>query len=150
RELGADLRLAPLDAPPQAGSLLTRGPVGWARSWCRGFGRILGSAEFRSLGRRCLETDPIGRLPRYLLEKYPGLDRGLRRALGTDAAVIYRRPGPDTEDLLRIRPRGGLIRIDAARKALGYEPRVPRERALELTLSWLQCARLVKGFGERI
>jgi hypothetical protein len=35
-----------------------------------------------------------------------------------------------------------LIRIDEARKVLGYAAAVPRERAMGLTLEWVRYARL--------
>jgi nucleoside-diphosphate-sugar epimerase len=56
--------------------------------------------------------------------------------------MIYRRPGHAPEDIMKVRGIPALIRIDKARQVLGYEPVVPRERALELTLEWLRHIRL--------
>jgi hypothetical protein len=56
--------------------------------------------------------------------------------------TIYRRPGLAAEDVLPIRPRPGRIRIDGARRALGYEPAVRRDRAKDLTLAWVRHVRL--------
>ena len=70
------------------------------------------------------------------------LDRTVRRIFKSDAVAIYRRPEALAEDVLKIRPRPGLIRIDAARNVLGYTPMVSRERAMDLTLEWVRYARL--------
>lgn len=139
RALGAELRTA---LPEPAGPRPVGGPLGWARAWWRGGTAVLTSPEFRALGHRVLRTDPLGRLPRHLLQRHPGLERRLHRQLGTDAAVIYRRPPGDAEDLLTIGPSPGRIRVDEARRLLGYAPPVPRQRAMELTLEWLRHARL--------
>jgi hypothetical protein len=77
------------------------------------------------------------------LDGSPRFDRMVRRLLKTDAVVVYRRPEAAAEDVLTIRPRPGLIRIDEARKVLGYAPAVTRERAMGLTLEWVRYARLV-------
>jgi hypothetical protein len=103
---------------------------------------VLTSPEFRGLGKRFLNTDPLGRLPRWLLERFPGLDRRVRRLVGTDTVMVYRRPAPRAEDVMKVRPRSGLIRIDKARKVLGYAPPVGRDQALGLTLDWLRHAGL--------
>jgi predicted dehydrogenase/nucleoside-diphosphate-sugar epimerase len=142
RELGAELRTAPADEAPRRSWWPGWGPLAWPGAWFRGLKAVLTSAEFRALGKRVLRTDPIGRLPRWLLERCPWLDRGLRRLVGTEATVIYRRPAPAVEDVMRVRPRTGLICIAKARRLLGYEPPVPRERALELTAKWIRHARL--------
>jgi hypothetical protein len=57
---------------------------------------------------------------------------------------MYRRPAPGpavAEALLGSSPF--LVRVDKARRVLGYQPLVPRPRALELTLEWVRHARLV-------
>jgi hypothetical protein len=79
------------------------------RSWYRAGVAIATSQEFRSFGRRILQTDPIGRLPRTLLERSPDLDGRLLRLLGTDAAVIYRRPDPARGDVIRFLPHPGTL-----------------------------------------
>jgi predicted dehydrogenase/nucleoside-diphosphate-sugar epimerase len=140
RELGHELRTAPPDTVASAGR--DGGPLGWVRSWTRATVELLTSPEFRGLGRRFLERHPLGRLPRWVLERSPALDRGLRTLLKTDPVLIYRRPGTAAEDVTRIRPRPGRIKVDRARRLLGYEPAVPRDRAMGLTLEWVRYARL--------
>jgi predicted dehydrogenase/nucleoside-diphosphate-sugar epimerase len=141
RRMGAEL----IEAPPEPAGAARRGgrwPLGWVRSWYQGGITLVKSPEFRGLGRRFLQTDPVGRLPRSLLERSPSLERRLLRLLGTDTAVIYRRGAAEAEDLLRVRPRPAQIRTDRARRLLGYEPAVDRDRAMGLTWEWLRDARI--------
>jgi predicted dehydrogenase/nucleoside-diphosphate-sugar epimerase len=133
-----ELRTAPKEALPPA----RWRPFGWVRSWARGTADLLTSPESRALGKRFLMRHPLGAIPRRMLDASPRFDRTIRRLLKTDAVVVYRRPGVAAEDVLTIRPRLGLIRIDEARKGLGYTPAVSRERAMELTLEWVRYARL--------
>jgi nucleoside-diphosphate-sugar epimerase len=118
-------------------------PIAWLKSWTRGTADLLTSPEFRALGKRFLAKHPLGTVPRRLLDSSPRFDRAVRRLLRTDAVTIYRRPDAAVEEALKIRPRPGLIRIDEARKVLGYTAAVPRERAMDLTLEWVRYARLV-------
>jgi predicted dehydrogenase/nucleoside-diphosphate-sugar epimerase len=119
-------------------------PLRGLLAWCRAGKEIFASAEFKSLLKKSLNTDPPGRLPRWLLERFPGLERGLRRRLRMDRPVIYRRPEPAAlGGPVCVTPRQGRICIDRARKVLGYEPLVPRERALQLTWEWACHARIV-------
>jgi predicted dehydrogenase/nucleoside-diphosphate-sugar epimerase len=139
--LGRELRSAPPDAVAATRSGWT--PFGWLRSWTRGSVDLVTSAEFRALGKRFLAKHPLGALPRRLLDGSPRFDRAVRRLLKTDPVTIYRRPDPRAEDVLNVRPRLGLIRIDESRKVLGYAAVVPRVRAMDLTLEWVRYAGLV-------
>jgi predicted dehydrogenase/nucleoside-diphosphate-sugar epimerase len=140
RALGATVRTAPAEPPPRR-AFWSR-PLRWLGSWWGGARTILTSAELRALGKRVLRTRPWGTLPRWFLERFPGVDRRVRRLVGTEAVTVYRRPEAATADVMKVRPRGGLVRVDKARRVLGYQPVVPRERAMELTLEWLREARL--------
>ncbi len=143
--MGAELPRMPGGSRPSR--VRARGPAAWLASWWRVGGLILKSPEFRAFGRRVLQTDPIGRLPRLLLERYPMLESRLLRGLGSDAVEIYRRPTSDDSDMMEIRPRPATIRVEKARQILGYDPPIKRERALALTLDWLESARLVGSRG---
>ena len=94
--------------------------------WVSGLKEVLTSAEFRAFGRKILETDPHGRLPRWVLGSFPGIEHGLRRALGTDSRPIYRAPATAEIGSLVRRPRPVLVRSDKARRVLGYQADVPR------------------------
>jgi predicted dehydrogenase/nucleoside-diphosphate-sugar epimerase len=119
-----------------------RSPFGWLSSLMGGTADLLTSPEFRGLGRRFLERHPLGRIPRRMLERSSWLDRSVRKLLRTDAVDVYRRPAAPAVDALTMHSRFGPVLIEATRKQLGYEPAVPREKAMELTLKWVRAARL--------
>jgi predicted dehydrogenase/nucleoside-diphosphate-sugar epimerase len=137
-DLAARLGVVVRTAPPAAPQVVAGwNPLRPLLAWGRGFKDICASAECKALLKRALNTDPPGRLPRWLLGRFPGIERWLRRRLGMDRPVIYRRPvagGPGA--LFRVTPRRGSICIDKARKVLGYGQVVSREQALELTWEW--------------
>ncbi len=136
RHLGATLRTAPRGsepAPAKRGGLLS-----WPRVWWRTSVEVLRSPEFRALGKRILNGHPIGKLPRWALGRFGWLDERVKRLVGTDAVMIYRRPQPAADEVMKFPPRGGCVRVDKARRLLGYEPPVSRARAMELTLGWIR------------
>jgi predicted dehydrogenase/nucleoside-diphosphate-sugar epimerase len=139
--LGRQLRTAQFEPVAAIGSGWA--PLGWLKSWTRGTADLLTSPEFRALGKRFLTKHPLGTVPRRLLDSSPRFDRAVRRLLKSDPVTIYRRPDSAVEDVLKIRPRPGLIRIDEARKVIGYTTAVPRARAMDLTLDWVRYARIV-------
>jgi predicted dehydrogenase/nucleoside-diphosphate-sugar epimerase len=115
----------------------------WPGSWLSGMKTVLRSSEFRALGRRVLETDPLGRLPRWMLARSPALEGWLRRRLGSGTAEVYRRPMAKSPAVLKMGGSSFSVNIDKARRVLGYIPPVPPERAMELTLAWVRHARFV-------
>ena len=121
--LGRDLRKIPSET--QSAAKARWNPFRWIGSWTRGSIDLITSPEFRALGKRFLAKHPLGAAPRWLLDSSPRCDRAMRRLLKTDAVTIYRRPESAGEDELKIRPRPGLIRIDEARKVLGYARQFP-------------------------
>jgi nucleoside-diphosphate-sugar epimerase len=138
-ELGLHVGTRPPDASGNSG----RRKAGALRSFWNGGLSIAKSSELRGLGRRVLETDPIGTLPRGLLERSPGLDRRLRKLVGADAATVYR-PAAESEssDVYEVLPRQTRISVEKARRVLGYEPVVAKDVALKTTLDWLRVAGL--------
>jgi predicted dehydrogenase/nucleoside-diphosphate-sugar epimerase len=140
-QLGLPLRTEPASLPARR-----RGwqPWRWPAAWLRGVRDIVLSAEVKALIKKVLNTEPIGRLPRLVLEGTPGLERWLRRCFGADRPPIYRRPGlARAGEPMVITGRKGCVRIDKARKVLGYAPVVAPPRALELTWQWARHAGLV-------
>jgi predicted dehydrogenase/nucleoside-diphosphate-sugar epimerase len=138
--LGTSVRTAVL--PPAPCRRLR--PFGWVRALGRGLIDVVASAESKALLKKALKTDPVGSLPRRLLERFPGVEAWLRRRLGMDRPVIYRRSdATGAAATFAVTGRPGCVRIDKARKVLGYEPVVPREKALELTWEWACHVRLV-------
>ncbi len=56
--------------------------------------------------------------------------------VGTEPVMIYRRRCIAKPDIMTVKSIPALVCIDKARRVLGYEPVIPRERAMELTLEW--------------
>jgi predicted dehydrogenase/nucleoside-diphosphate-sugar epimerase len=124
---------------------LIRTEFGWHLSWFRGCKTVLTSSEFKALGKRVLNTDPLGALPRWLLRRSPGLEGWLRRRLGANELPLYRRPEPEEgKDWAEHGSAGFLVSSTKAQQVLGWQPVVSRSRAMDLTLEWVQYARLAK------
>lgn len=119
---------------------LIRTVSGWPLSWFRGCKTVLTSSEFKALGKSVLNNDPLGTLPRWLLKRAPGLEGWLRRCV----LPLYRRPEPEGKDWVEMGSAGFLVSSAKAQRVLGWQPLVSRSRAMELTLEWVQYARLAK------
>jgi nucleoside-diphosphate-sugar epimerase len=116
-----------------------QGLVGGIRS-------IVKSPEFKRFGRKLLDTDPIGTLPRLTLERVPATERFLRRVVGADDSLpVYKREARASGDIVAMGSGGALVKIDKLRRVLGFEPPVPFARALELTLQWARHSRVISG-----
>jgi len=113
-------------------------------SWFRGCKTVLTSSEFRALGKRVLNTDPIGTVPRWLLQRSPELQKWLRRRFGTDKLPLYRQPEPESKEWAQYGSAGFLVSSTKAQQVLGWQPSVSRSRAMDLTLKWVQHAGLAK------
>ena len=111
--------------------------------WVRGFKDVLTSSEFRALGKRVLKTDPLGTLPRWLLQRAPGL-QGWLQSLVAGGLPVYRRPEPEGKDWEQYGSAGFLVSSAKAQQVLSWQPLVSRSRAMDLTLKWVQYAQLVK------
>ncbi|MFL5341519.1 MAG: NAD-dependent epimerase/dehydratase family protein, partial [Gemmataceae bacterium] len=134
------------DGPDRGAARGGRGALGWLASWGRGVKSVVTSAEFRALGKRVLQTDPLGTLPRWALQRYPGLRRRVRSLVkASDGAPVYRRPAataPNADDVVEMGLSRYFVSSEKARRVLGYTPVVSRQRAMELTLEWVRYARL--------
>ena len=139
----ADLRFAAAPENVQRRHWPGRSAVEWASQWGRAARKVVTSAEFKALGLEVLNTDPIGRWPREMLQRSPGLRRWVRRRLGMNQATIYRRPGLDAGDVFNFRSRPAVASIDKAERLLGYRPPVSRDVGMKRTLDWLRYARIV-------
>jgi predicted dehydrogenase/nucleoside-diphosphate-sugar epimerase len=114
-------------------------------AWGRAFKTILTSSELRALGRRALQSDPVGTLPRKAMDHFGRFDRAVRRMVGaSDALPLYRREAEaSASDWVEMGSSGALVSIAKARRLLGYNPPVSIEAGMDLTLQWIQHARLV-------
>jgi predicted dehydrogenase/nucleoside-diphosphate-sugar epimerase len=119
---------------PRAPGLLAR--------WRSGLGDVMMSPELRAFARKCIQTDPVGVIPRKLWEDVPALRRRLQSALGMTEAMVYRPETPSEESPMVFRTESALVLTDKAETVLGYRPAVSRARAMELTLKWAQHSRL--------
>ncbi len=94
-QLNLDVSTVPIRNTRQNGhSSAFKSMLAWPQAVMRGMGEIVGSAEFKTFGRRVLQTDPIGTVPRKALDRVPGLERGVpAHALGptTRFPCIYRK-----------------------------------------------------------
>ena len=117
----------------------------WPSACYRGCKNVLTAPEFKAFGRKVLQTDPLGTLPRWLLKRIPGCEGLARRIIGAnDELPIYRRSSlAESGEIAEMGSDSVRISIDKVCRALDYRPIVSRERALELTLEWVQHARLV-------
>lgn len=145
QQCGFDLSQAPIKEPysslgnSYAQELFTR-----LESWYGGLQTLLTSSELRALGRRVLQTDPWGQLPRWALEHFPGFERFVRRCLKADASLpIYQRPAKSVSEGIGMGSGGSILSIAKAQRVLGYQPPISREYAMQLTLHWIQYARLL-------
>jgi nucleoside-diphosphate-sugar epimerase len=102
---------------------------------------VLSSSECKEFVKKVLSTDPLGSLPRHVLEHAPWLEQWLRRRMGSDKPVIYVRE-PDVDgDTLSISPVRAVVSADKARRLLKYTPLVSRQQALQRTLEWIRYSR---------
>jgi predicted dehydrogenase/nucleoside-diphosphate-sugar epimerase len=105
---------------------------------------VVTSPEFKKLGRKVLDTDPLGTVPRWTLERLPATERVLRRMVGADDSLpLYRREPRAPADVVEMGSGGALANIDKLRRVLGFERPVGRDRAIALTLEWVRHARVV-------
>ncbi len=142
--LGIDLSTVPVD-PPRSQQRLGKknGILGWPAAWYRGIRDLIGSREFRAFGRRVLHSDPLGTVPRWMLERFPFLEKAVRRLVKADPSLpVHRRNKSIAADIVYMGSGGALVGIRKARELLGYHPPVNRPRALEITLEWVKQARL--------
>jgi predicted dehydrogenase/nucleoside-diphosphate-sugar epimerase len=122
------------------------GPRWWnPLAWLGGTKKVITSKEFKGLGRRVLDTPPLGSLPKWMLETFPSAERMARRMVGADGSLpVYRREKPVPAGWVEMGSGGALVSIDKARRLLGYEPPVSMDQGLDLTWQWLEHAQMVK------
>ncbi len=77
-----------------------------------------------------------------MLDRFPGVDRRVKRLVGTEAVMVYRRPAAGSKTSSGSGPGGGVLSVEKAAESYSATPPVSRERALELTLQWAHAARL--------
>jgi dTDP-4-dehydrorhamnose reductase len=145
RRLGLDLSTARIESSAN-GKVRSglRSAISFPRNLVRGVGQIVGSSEFKSLGRRILSTDPIGTLPRQALNRLPFVERGVRKLIRADDAPPIYRPESGTQgEIVHMGSGDSLLNIDKLCDRLGFVPPVSRDDAMQLTLDWVCHARII-------
>ena len=128
---------ASIQTMPTDNRMQGRGLLGAVRT-------IVTSPEFKKLGRRVLDTDPIGTLPRRLLEKFPASERAVRQLIRADDSLpVYRREPAAAAEIVVMGSGGALVSIAKLRRVLGFEPPVTISAGLDLTLRWASASRLI-------
>ncbi len=118
----------------------------WPGAWFRGTKQILKSSEFKGFGKRVLQTDPIGTLPRSLFDRYSGLERIARRLVGADdSPIIYKPRSSSQENIVRMGSAGAQLSLDKSRDQLGYQPVILKPEAISLTIDWIRHARILNA-----
>jgi predicted dehydrogenase/nucleoside-diphosphate-sugar epimerase len=139
--LGASIQHVPAREPsgPSAApaSLLTR--------WARSTRDLVLSSEVKALARRIYLSDPWGTPARWGIDRFPGAAHRLKNLIRPDEGFVYRPNPPRTDDLspFVVDPIHARVSVDKARRLLGFESVVPRDRAMALTLAWARYARIV-------
>jgi predicted dehydrogenase/nucleoside-diphosphate-sugar epimerase len=146
QELGLNLASAPIDAPRHERRVgFARRVLGFPSNVCSGLKQLVASPEFKSLGRRFLNTDPIGSLPRLAMARFPSLEKTARTIVGADDSLpIHRRISSDGEAMCHMGSGGAMVSIEKAKRMLDYGPPVPRDVALQATLEWVRHARIAR------
>jgi predicted dehydrogenase/nucleoside-diphosphate-sugar epimerase len=115
------------------------------RRWFGSTRDLITSTETKALARRIYQSEPWGTPARWFVDRFPQAAERLKRVARPETAFVYR-PRPVVESdaaPFRLTPISARVRTDKARQVLGFEPVVPRLRALELTLAWARYARIV-------
>ena len=104
----------------------------------------LKSTEAKSFAKRLLQTDPIGTLPRWILENIPATETWVRNRLGMNEPQIYL--ADKSESLggeIRFTARNCNVSIAEIQKELGYQGKVNRNEAMKSTLHWTHHAGIL-------
>lgn len=104
---------------------------------------LLRSPEAASLIRAAAARPALRRAAARVVRLFPGgLDRARRASVGSAMQVEAGIAPPlPSHELVAVQTSGAVFRA-ARLRALGWEPIVPPQRALELTRAWLRWARL--------
>jgi predicted dehydrogenase/nucleoside-diphosphate-sugar epimerase len=141
-------------APPStpstgpASPIVSRGPLAWGGSWVRGWKDVLTSSEAKSFAKRLLQADPVGRLPRRIVEA-PMVNRRLRRWMKADRPLVYVPTSADEGGRMTMNPIAAYVDPAKARTRLGFGSPVQFDVAAELTIQWLRNTRLSSTTGSR-
>ena len=118
--------------------------------WYEGTRDLLVSAETKGLAKRIYNAEPWGNPARWFIETFPAVTQRLKEQIRPDEGPVYRPvPAPSAGAPFVVDPIHASVSAEKARRVLGYEPVVSRERAMALTLAWARYARLVPDNVEK-
>jgi predicted dehydrogenase/nucleoside-diphosphate-sugar epimerase len=109
----------------------------------RSFRKALTSPEAFGFAKRILQTDPLGTLPRWTLEKFPQSEKWVKAALGLNATQTYVRPSSTVGADVKVTPRRGKISLQRAIDIFAYKPTLSRAQAMRQTFEWAQYAGIL-------
>ena len=139
--IGADIQ----HRPRQPKSAVAAEPPSTLRRWTRDTKDLLLSTEVKALAKRIYNSNPWGVPGRWFVETFPGAVRRIARAIRPEEPFIYtpRPAASQPSDLFVVDPVRARVSAEKAARVLGFQPVVPRYRAMELTLAWARHARIV-------
>jgi predicted dehydrogenase/nucleoside-diphosphate-sugar epimerase len=120
-------------------------PPALLKRWATGTRDLLLSSEMKGLAKRIYQSDPWGTPARWAIDTFPAAVEKLKGWIRPEEAFIYR-PNPignSEMNLFTVDPIAARVSADKARRVLGYEPLISRDRAMALTLDWARYARVV-------
>jgi predicted dehydrogenase/nucleoside-diphosphate-sugar epimerase len=115
----------------------------------RSLASALSSAEAVGFAKRLLQTDPLGTLPRWTLEKFPKSEQWIKSVLRMNAPQTYVRPIATSGPEVRVTPRRGKISIEKLREIFGYQPVLTRLESMQQTFEWAQYAGILPASNKR-
>jgi predicted dehydrogenase/nucleoside-diphosphate-sugar epimerase len=142
QSMGADIQ----HKPKQPAATVAADQPSTMRRWTRETLDLLMSAEVKALAKRVYQSNPWGIPGRWFVETFPNAVRRVASVIRPEEPFIYRpQPGPAQDaDIFVIDPVRARVSSEKAARMLGFEPAVPRLRAMELTLAWARHARIVR------
>jgi nucleoside-diphosphate-sugar epimerase len=113
--------------------------------WYRGTRDLVLSPETKGLAKRIYNSEPWGSPARWFIETFPGVTQSLKERIRPEEGLVYRPTPANSEGAgpFLVDPIHASVSAEKARRVLGYEPVVSRQRAMELTLAWARYARIV-------
>jgi predicted dehydrogenase/nucleoside-diphosphate-sugar epimerase len=139
--IGAEVQRRSRQPRPAAAA----GPPSMLRRWADDTKDLLMSAEVKALAKRIYNSNPWGIPGRWFVETFPGAVRRIARAIRPEEPFIYtpKAAASQSSETFVIDPVRARVSAGKAARVLGFQPVVPRHRAMELTLAWARHARIV-------
>jgi predicted dehydrogenase/nucleoside-diphosphate-sugar epimerase len=115
-----------------------------ASRWYRGTRDLLTSTEMKGLAKRVYQSDPWGTPARWFIDTFPQAVHRVAEKIRPAEAFVYRPRVPANAGAAPfiVDPIHAAASAEKIRRVLGYEPVVPRRRAMELTMAWARDARI--------